>query len=74
MVSTYHRPDSGTIHCGFGFSCQVPTHPTGWTLTRTLAGEAPRMSFHCGAAPPMLCWRNAVNGQRIWRLIPCRST
>ncbi len=27
--STNQRPDSGTIHCGLGFSCQAPIQPTG---------------------------------------------
>ena len=52
MLSIHQRPDSTTIHCGAGFSCQSPTQPTGCTVKTTVPRLRACLSFHCGAAPP----------------------
>ena len=52
MLSSHQRPDSTTIHCGAGFSCQSPTQPTGWTVTTTVEDCSGCLLFHCGSAPP----------------------
>ena len=51
MVSTNQQPESGTIHCGFGFSCHSPTQPTGRTMMIMWVPGLLSRSTHDGAAP-----------------------
>src|SRR6185437_10708414 len=74
MVTTYQRPESGTIHCGFGFSCHSPTQPTGSTLRFTVATPRCTSSCHCGAAPGIAFIVKRSRWQRFWWLTPFAST
>jgi hypothetical protein len=69
IVSTNQRPESGTIHWGFGFSCHSPTQPTGWTTITTVVPGALCLSSHEGAAPGEMLWSlKALSSQRFWWL------
>ena len=50
MLSMNQRPDSTTIHCGAGFSCQSPIQPTGCTVNTTVEETEP-YQWSLGSAP-----------------------
>ncbi len=60
MLSIHQRPDSTTIHCGAGFSCQSPTQPTGCTVNTVVLETVSCLLFHCGSAPPTPFSSNSV--------------
>jgi hypothetical protein len=74
IVSTYHRPEIGTIHCGAGFSCQSPSTPGGSVRNNTLAGRL--LVMHCQTiADPGLTVLSLLEGNdaMLWRLTPFSS-
>jgi len=74
MVSTNQRPESGTIHCGFGFSCHSPTQSTGRTMTITWVPGLLSRSTQDDAAPfDMLSNLKSLSSQRSWWLTPFSS-
>ena len=73
MLSIHQRPDSTTIHCGAGFSCQSPTQPTGCTVTTTVEEWVSCLLFHCGSAPPTPFSSNSVSAHCAWWLTPFSS-
>ena len=55
------------IHCGFGFSCQSPIHPTGSTVTKVVATSLVLAPIHCGAAGGAIAaFSNPDIVQRVW--------
>ena len=71
--STHQRPESGTIHCGAGFSCQSPTQPTGCTVNTVGRLAARLLLFHCGSAAPTPLSSNSGQLAACWWLTPSSS-
>jgi hypothetical protein len=73
IASTHQRPESGTIHCGAGFSCQSPTQPTGCTVKTTVDSPRGCWLFHCGSASPTPLKVEILEHALVWWLTPSSS-
>ena len=59
----------GSAFVGIAGSHIRSFNSTGMVAISTVAAPVARWSFHCGAAPPMLCRWNADSRQRVWRVV-----